>query len=300
MLERLPWVGPLLRELRDLRRYRTWVPPGHYYSPVPDPALVRPVATASLEIPGLDLRPDAQLELMELIGALARDVPWGPHPRPEARFYYDNPSFGLTDAIFLYGLLRLLRPRRLVEVGVGFSSAAALDTNAQVLGDALDCIFIDPDPMRLRALARPGDRFDLRTVEVQDMPLAFFEELQARDVLFIDSSHVSKTGSDVNFLVLDVLPRLAPGVYVHFHDVAYPFDYPDDWIREGRAWNEAYLVRAFLTYNHSFEIVVWPTYLFRCHRGRLVECIPNCVHDPGGSLWIRRRDESMTSKAIKH
>jgi predicted O-methyltransferase YrrM len=289
VLEQLPLVGPPLRELRDLRRYRTWVPPGHYYSPIPNPASVRPAAAVSLEIPGVDLRADAQLQLMELIGTMRRDVPWGRDPRPEVRFYYDNLQFGPTDAIFLYGLLRHLRPRRLVEVGVGFSSAVVLDTNAQALDGTLDCIFIDPDPTRLRALARPGDRFDLHTVEVQDLPLALFEELQARDVLFIDSSHVSKTGSDVNFLMFDVLPRLAAGVYVHFHDVAYPFDYPDDWVREGRAWNEAYLVRAFLTYNHAFEIVVWPTYLFHCHRGRLMASIPDCVQDPGGSLWIRRR-----------
>jgi hypothetical protein len=115
-----------------------------------------------------------------------------------------------------------------------------------------------------------------------------FERLDAGDMLFIDSSHVAKAGSDVNFLVFEVLPRLAPGVLVHFHDIWYPFEYPRQWLDEGRAWNESYLIRAFLMFNPAFKIVLYNAYVTRFHQDYLAGAMPLYLKDTGGSLWLQR------------
>ena len=158
-------------------------------------------------------------------------------------------------------LLLPVKPRRIVEVGSGFSSAVMLDTLERVEGSAA-LTFIEPHPDRLYSLLSPQDRPTTTVVakQVQEVPLALFDELEAQDVLFIDSSHVCKIGSDVAFLLLRVLPRLKRGVLVHFHDVFYPFTYPDSWIREGRAWNEALFLRTLLMGNAMFQIVAFNSY----------------------------------------
>jgi hypothetical protein len=118
--------------------------------------------------------------------------------------------------------------------------------------------------------------------------LAQFENLDENDVLFIDSSHVAKIGSDVNFLMFEVLPRLKPGVIIHLHDIFWPFEYPQSWIDEGRAWNEAYLIRAFLQFNEAFEVLLFNSYLGQ-RQGDLVRGImPRFMRTTGASLWLRK------------
>jgi hypothetical protein len=104
----------------------------------------------------------------------------------------------------------------------------------------------------------------------------------------IDSSHVVKCGSDVNFLLSDVLPSLQPGVWVHFHDIFWPFEYPMDWLLEGRAWNEAYMVRSFLQYNSRFQIRLFNSFLGARHQDELARLFPLGVKDTGGSLWLQK------------
>lgn len=160
-------------------------------------------------------------------------------------------------------MMRRARPARVIEVGSGFSSLAMLDTNERFFDGAVELTFIEPNAERLLSQLRPGDerRAEIITSPVQEVDLSGFERLSAGDILFIDSSHVAKVGSDVNHLVFSVLPRLAPGVLVHFHDVPYPFEYPEDWIHYGFAWNEAYLLRALLQFNSAFRIVLWNSYV---------------------------------------
>ncbi len=166
-----------------------------------------------------------------------------------------------------------------------------LDTNELFFEGAIACSFVEPYPELLRSLLRDGDDSRitivpraLQTVEVEE-----FERLEANDLLFIDSTHVAKIGSDVNYLFFEVLPRLAPGVYVHLHDIFYPFEYPREWVLEGRAWSEAYLLRAFLTLNRSYEIVLFNTFLEHFHRELFEDHMPLCLRNPGGSIWLRRR-----------
>src|SRR5690606_22964232 len=116
----------------------------------------------------------------------------------------------------------------------------------------------------------------------------FFDRLEADDILFIDSTHVAKTGSDVNYILFEILPRLKSGVLIHFHDVFYPFEYPRDWVFAGRNWNEDYLLRAFLMYNPAFEIILFSHYLHKHHPDAFA-AIPLCYNNRGGNLWIVKK-----------
>jgi hypothetical protein len=138
---------------------------------------------------------------------------------------------------------------------------------------------------------RPGDADRLRLIRspVQDIATDELVALDSGDFLFVDSTHVAKTESDVNFIVFEVLPRLSPGVVVHFHDIFYPFDYPVAWVAQGRAWNEAYLLHAFLAYNETFEILLFNDLIAKLHPEVLRDGFPLCTKNTGGSLWIRKR-----------
>jgi hypothetical protein len=125
-----------------------------------------------------------------------------------------------------------------------------LDTLGQTLAST-ELTFIEPLADRLNSLISAGDRSISKVLpqQVQEVPLSVFDQLEAQDLLVCDSSHVAKIGSNVTYILLRILPRLKPGVLVHFHDVFYPFSYPATWIREGRAWNESLFLRAFLVGN---------------------------------------------------
>ena len=190
----------------------------------------------------------------------------------------------------LYGMLREAQPRRIIEVGSGFSSAAMLDLNDLVFGHSIELTFIDPDMERLKKLLRAGDEVRVNLIErrVQDVPLETFSALGENDVLFIDSSHVSKVGSDVNWLFFNVLPVLAPGVLIHIHDITGNFEYPRAWFDEGRAWNEQYLLRAFLMYNSCYRIEFFSTWLWIYREQFIKERMPVCAAGGGGQIWLRK------------
>ncbi|HLG92408.1 MAG TPA: class I SAM-dependent methyltransferase [Acidimicrobiales bacterium] len=274
-----------------------FVPPGHYHSPIVCWEEVEADARSvfgrhPLEVPGVDLRLDEQLALLEELAKYSDELCFPKAPTPGHRYYYENGGYSYGDAIFLYAMLRHLRPRRLVEVGSGYSSAATLDTNERFLDFEVRCTFVDPSPGLLRSLLKPGDLERVEVVEarVQDVDLGLFAQLDWNDVLFVDSSHVSKTGSDVNFLVFEVLPRLRPGVVVHFHDVFAGFEYPREWVRQGRSWNEAYLLRAFLQYNRCFRVLLHNNLLWHLRPEVVEGSFPLVAENPGASLWIERVD----------
>lgn len=293
-------IAALERELAALRHQArqatTWVPPGHYYSPIPDVAQVLARGDELFfrghrTLPGIDLNFARQEELLRIFLPFYPEQPFDEQPSTRCRYGFANDQFGHADALFLYFVLRHARPRRVIEVGTGWSTCVMLDVDDLFLGGALEITSIDPDPSRLRARMRAGDERRVRIVEqpVQAVPLETYDALQAHDVLFIDSTHVLKTGSDVNHLMFSVLPRLASGVWVHVHDVAYPFEYPREWVAEGRAWNEAYAWRAFLQYNAAFDVQVMNTCLEFLEPDWFRDNMPLCLQNVGGSLWLRRR-----------
>jgi predicted O-methyltransferase YrrM len=193
------------------------------------------------------------------------------------RYFFENPYYGYSDAIFLHRMIRHARPRRIIEVGSGYSSCVTLDTNGLFFDNRIACTFVETYPQRLRTLLREDDlgRIEILDRRLQEITLDRFRALEANDILFIDSTHVAKIGSDVNYIFAEILPALCPGVYVHFHDIIYPFEYPKEWIYEGRAWTEAYLLRAFLTFNREYEIVLFNTFLERFRRDHFVRRMPH-------------------------
>jgi hypothetical protein len=241
-------------------------PPGHFYSPVPDAADLETRAAAiwgrtDLRTPGIDYN-DVLHEaiLREWFPRYLPDYAYPDHGPADSRletFYSRNSQFGWLDSRALFVLLRAWRPARVIEVGSGYSSLLMADVNVRFLDGAADITCIEPYPRPF--LRRPVAGIS-RLIEskVQQVPLATFQALGAGDVLFIDSSHVSKTGSDVNTLFLTVLPVLRPGVRVHVHDIWLPQDYPRDWVlRLGYHWNEQYLLQALLARNGGVFRVVF-------------------------------------------
>lgn len=152
----------------------------------------------------------------------------------------------------------------------------------------VDFTFIEPYPERLKSLLTPYDKVRIIEENLQNVDLNIFSSLQAGDILFIDSTHVSKIDSDVNLYLFDILPRLKEGVLIHIHDIPYPFEYYKEWIYGGRAWNEAYMIRAFLQFNTSFKIKFWGPYFENIHKELYFERMPLCAKCSGGSLWLQK------------
>ena len=271
-----------------------FVPPGHYYSPIPSEEDIEQwtkTPRVESDYPGLDLRREAQKELVSSLALNYGQIPFQAQASDGLRYYFENDFYGYADAIFLHLILRQLQPRQIIEIGSGFSSAVILDTLERFLSRETQLAFIEPYADRLKSLLRPEDALRCAVLEkkVQEVGWDFFTVLGAGDVLLVDSSHVSKVGSDVNFLMFEVFPRLQPGVWIHIHDICTHFEYPNNWLREGRAWNESYLVRAFLQFNDSFEIMLHGPGCISHNREWFQAHMPDCLKNEGGSLWIRRK-----------
>lgn len=271
-----------------------------YGSPIPCLDDIRRRADAIFDctlrqIPGIDLRTTDQLKWLDEIAESYGEMDLPEQPADEHRFHFENGWYSYGDAVFLYGMLRRLQPSRVVEIGSGFSSFLMLDVNDRFLNKGVDFTFIDPNPQRLLSRLTDEDRKSTRIIEkpIQDVPESIVDELVAGDILFVDSSHVSRIGSDVNFILFGLLPRLAPGVHVHIHDIYYPFEYPRDMVLGGCFVNEAYLVRAFLQFNSDFEITIWNDFLSRFHGEQLESLLPLAARQPGASLWLQRTTNSL-------
>jgi hypothetical protein len=259
--------------------------PGHYYSPIPEMSEVEARQEQLFdrrrqEVPGIDLREPEQLDWLETCRDGLAEAPsqW-------RRYKLDNAFFSNGDACVAMAMLRHVRPARVIEVGSGFSSAAMLDASDGWLGGQVRFTFIEPYPERLLGVlgAQAGDH-EVVIDQVQNVPASRFLALRANDILFIDSSHVAKIGSDVNYLIAEVLPALAAGVIVHVHDIFWPFEYQQRFVRHGWAWNEAYMLRAFLQFNARFEIVYFADFIAQCHPERVEPALRDV-----GSLWLRVR-----------
>jgi predicted O-methyltransferase YrrM len=260
-----------------------YVPPGHFYSPsTSDGDLRRALRAARTSAPGVDLGVGRQLAFAAEFGPVLAE------PAPGPRYVAANPMFGPGDAAVYRAMLRRLAPRRVLEVGSGYSTAVTLDEADAVpeLRDLrLTCV--EPFPDRLLGLLTRADRARLSLIRqpVQDADPAMFDQLGAGDVLFIDSTHVVKPGSDVVWLLLHVLPRLAAGVVVHVHDIFWPFEYPAAWLAQRRDWTEAYLLHAFLAWNESWEILFFASWFWRCNP----DLVPRALAgEQPGSIWLRK------------
>jgi predicted O-methyltransferase YrrM len=269
-------------------------PGGHFYSPIVDPA----AASANADrlwpeppapIAGIEFDDASHRHVLEtLFPRFYRDFDYAEEGAPDEEvtaYYINNSQFTWLDARALFVLLRAWRPARIIEVGSGYSTLLIADVARRFLDGATRITAIEPYPRPF--LAKLG--VELIEAKVQDVAPAVFETLERGDVLFIDSSHVAKTGSDVNYLLFEILPRLKPGVRIHIHDIFLPAEYPKDWvIDENRSWNEQYVVRALLMYSTRFRVVFGASYAYFHHREAITRALglaPGVAYG-GGSLWL--------------
>ncbi|QSQ15429.1 class I SAM-dependent methyltransferase [Myxococcus landrumensis] len=275
------------------------VTPNHFYQPIPDTReLPDSLWSARSEMVGVDLREAQQLALLERFAAKYGDeygaLPRGPEGVAPHEFHLDNSAFGTVDAEVLYCLVRELKPRRLFEIGSGWStrlSARACRANEAEGSPACELVAFEPYPSEVLREGFPGlTRLEPR--KAQDIPLSEMERLEENDILFIDSSHVLKVGSDVQVEFLELLPRLKKGVVVHLHDIFLPAEYPKNWVLEHRRfWTEQYLLHAFLSFNDSFEVLWGSSFMHLTHPERLRQVFASyrgAPRDWPGSFWIRR------------
>jgi len=277
-------------------------PLGHYYSPIPNSKqILKSLCLNSVSTHdkclGIDLKEMAQLDLLNKLSQYYGDLPFTVRPSNSQRFYYDNSWFGYADAIVLFCILRYFEPSKVIEVGSGFSSAVMLDTNDKFLDGSAQFTFIEPHPNRLNTVLNEQDKRKCTMINrpIQEIRTDVFKTLSTNDILFIDSSHVVKSGSDVAHIMFEILPNLNCGVIVHFHDILWPFEYPYEWFAAGRAWNEAYFIRAFLQYNKSFDIIYYNSFMNLFHEKHIRRMMPLCLQkssykltEAASSLWLRK------------
>lgn len=200
-------------------------------------------------------------------------------------YFWRNPQFSYSDAMAYYCMIRLVRPKTVLEVGSGYSTLVAIEAIRQNGEGRLICI--DPFP---RDFLTALPEIELVQAPVQQAPLSFFEAvLEDNDLLFIDSTHTVKTGSDCVYLYLKVLPELRRRLMVHTHDVRLPFPRNRGALTEARLyWTEQYLLYALLLNNPMFSVCFGSDYHFRFNRSQLSEFMHNRYPPGGVSFWYRK------------
>jgi hypothetical protein len=300
LLFRLPFIGKRIRDYYAVVGIAGFEP-GHFYSTIPDLNEVKKKADAIFgneTIADVDLNLDNQFRLAVELKQYAASIPYafkGPIAS-DTRYRYSrkNAFYNYSDVIFLFCILLHFKPSRIIEIGCGSSSAIMLDTNEHFLNGKIQFTFIDPYPQGLIEKLNPTDRKTISILEnkIQDVPLSLFQALAPGDILFVDSSHVSKSGSDVNHILFNILPVLKPGVLIHFHDIFFPFELPREWVLKYHFyWNENYLLRAFLMNNSAYEILLFNTLLQKKNRQWFEAELPDCLIDElnTGSIWLRKK-----------
>ena len=263
------------------------VPPGHYYSPIPSGKEFEE-ATEKLIFAkpvGLDLNEDQQILLMNNFVEKYSEISERLED-PKRAFSLGNSWFFGSDAITTAFMVSWIKPERVIEIGSGHSTALLYDLKVDSPAHPFELLSIDPNIERAQSLL-PNFRFIQK--RVQDLPIDFFGVLMKNDILFIDSSHVLKTSSDVLFLFSEVFPALNSGVYIHIHDVFYPFVYPDSWLKGRVGFNETYALRLILQ-STNFRIIYWNDYLEKTYSDIFKEKLPKCVklNHPTGGIWIQK------------
>jgi hypothetical protein len=267
------------------------------YGPVPDVKALRDeLWSRHSELVGIDLNEPGQLELLRIFSekfkgeyeALPRDR------TPLAHEYYvNNTAFSSVDGEILYCMIRHFKPRRIIEIGSGFSTLlaarAVLKNEEEEPGRKCELTAIEPDPKPMLRGSLPG-LSRLLVERVEHVEMREFESLAEGDILFIDSSHVLKIGSDVQYEYLEILPRLGKAVLVHSHDIFLPAEYPREGVLGGTFWNEQYLLHGFLLFNEAFEVLWAGSYMHLTHPDKLEEAFSsyNRATRWPGSFWMRK------------
>jgi predicted O-methyltransferase YrrM len=278
-------------------RHGFHVEPVGFYSTLPDTReLGEGLFVRESAMAGLDFNPARQMEILQMAKPFVQEFEENAKSQSEntpSGFVFGNTSIESVDAEILHAMVRSFKPRHFVEIGSGFSTKVAAGAMAlnHSEGAQAKLTAIEPYPSQFlrNPLAHP---IDLIEKKVQEVPLEFFRSLSSSDILFIDSSHVCKIGSDVHYEFLEILPNLASGVVVHVHDIFLPREYPKEWVKDWhRYWNEQYLLQAFLAFNSEFE-VLWSGSWMHLKSPDLLESVFKSYsrHTKWpASLWMRRK-----------
>lgn len=290
------------RRLSDERRWfenqqkLMFVPAGHFYSPIVDQqfvssrwdSLYRQAATEQ----NIDLNESTQILFLDDIKKTAKILPFAEHKADNLRYHYENGAFLYGDGITYAAMLQKYRPKRIVEIGAGFSSALALDVIDRMPDYRPDIRFIDPYPQLAHELvgSNPNANVSIEETFIQDVDPASFDNLEADDFYFMDTTHIIKTGSDVLYHFEKVLPRLKSGVILHLHDIFYPFEYPSSFVFDVKlSWNELYYFRAFMVNNSEYEVLFFNSFMTHKHLKLMTEACPLFEKNGGASIWLRKK-----------
>lgn len=278
----------------DLYKRFQMVVPGHFYSPIVDLNSKKKEERMNLkdiEDSGINLNIDYQYSLLfsSSFQEIYKKLPFPDTQSFSFRYFYRNPAFSYSDAICLFFMLISQAPSKVIEVGSGYSSALMLDTFENFFEITPEILFIEPYPALLLSLMNQTEKnCSILDQDLQEVPLDTFKTLKSNDILFIDSTHVAKAGSDVNYIFSKILPILNKGVIIHFHDIFYDFEYPASWINEGRNWNEIYILRSFLQYNHDYEILLFNSLVNSVYSDEIKAQYPLMSKNHGGGIWIQK------------
>jgi len=245
------------------------VTPVNFYQPIPDTTTLKDdLWKKQSELVGININEKNQINLLSLFSTRFKGE-YSNFPRNKTtvpyQYYVDNGAFESVDGEILYCMIRHLKPKKITEVGSGFSTLLSAQAVLKNIEDdsSYECELtaIEPYPNEILVKGFPGFS-KLLTKRVQEVPLSEFEKLRENDILFIDSSHVLKIGSDVHYEYLEILPRLGKGVVIHAHDIFLPAEYPREWVlKEYWFWTEQYLLQAFLSFNEVFEALWAGSYM---------------------------------------
>jgi predicted O-methyltransferase YrrM len=265
------------------------ITPCHFYEPVPILSeLSDEIWKKKSECLGISINEEFQCNVLsEICGKYKNEYDTFGFEKPSENcpYFVKNGSFGGADGDVLYSLIRHFKPKRIIEVGSGWSTlllSAACERNREEVGKA-ELIAIEPNPPEFLKHVK---NIKLIQKKVQEIGFDIFETLEENDILFLDSSHIVAIGSDVCYEFLEILPRLNRGVLIHIHDIFIPYEYPKRWVKGSkRFWNEAYLVQAFLMYNSAFEVIWAGNWM----KTKYPEAFARMFRSSDAqSLWIRR------------
>jgi len=266
----------------------------HYYEPIPDTRNLNPkLWTQRNKLAGIDLNAKKQLELLDAFHNLYGKE-YEKFPRYQTgsnQFYIHNQGFESVDAEMLYCIIRHFKPKRIFEIGSGSSTLLIIDAIKRNVKEGIRANFTVIDPFPSQTVKASSKISKLHVTKVQETPSSVFKNLKKNDILFIDSSHIATIGSDVQYLFLEILPRLSKGVIIHIHDIFIPSEYPRSHVlKEYNFWNEQYILQAFLTFNNAFEILWSGNFIHLNYPSKLEAAFTsyNKKNTKPGSFWIRK------------
>lgn len=289
-------VDEFLRS-EEFRKQDLHAPVGDFYSPIVDPAeaaryfqLLESAGTPA-SLPGIALDREAMKQMWMTLLPAMRSAPFRELPGNGFRYGFTNEAYEWGDGLVLHAMIRHYRPRKIIEIGSGWSTVCIADTIKHSLNGECELTCIEPYPDLARSLlvSLATEQIQILETPVQQVPLSSFI-LAPNDILFIDSTHVLRTGSDVCRELCEILPSLTPGVIVHLHDMFWPFEYPRKWVvDENRSWNELYAVRLMLTHSRDWKILMFNDYMSKLERPFIEQTCSDFLKIPCGGLWLERQ-----------